>query len=218
METKTKKIVTTAILLAIAVLLSLIEIFKLPFGGSITLLSMMPVVLISYIYGVRWGVFSALVYSVLQMLTGMHTISAFFLPGDSQMAFGAALGVCLFDYVLAFTALGVAGMFKNKFKSTYAEICLGTVVALMLRYLMHIISGTIFFGAWADWFFGDPTGLMQVGFLKNFCSWVLATFKGNTLALFYSILYNGSFMIPEIILTAFITPVVYRILKKNNAV
>lgn len=215
---KTKKIVTTAMLLAIAVLLSLIQVFKLPFGGAITLVSMMPIVLISYIYGVGWGVFSAFVYSILQMLTGMNTISAFFLPGDSQMAFGAAIGVCLLDYVLAFTVLGFAGIFKGRFKSSYTEICLGAVVALLLRYLMHIVSGAIFFGAWADWFFGDSTGLMQIGFMQGFCKWVLATFKGNSLAIFYSLVYNGAYMIPETILTAIITPLVYKVLKKSNAV
>ena len=92
------------------------------------------------------------------------------------------------------------------------------MVALLLRYLMHIVSGAIFFGAWADWFFGDSTGLMQIGFMQGFCKWVLATFKGNSLAIFYSLVYNGAYMIPETILTAIITPLVYKVLKKSNAI
>ena len=112
---KTKKLVTTAMLLAMAVLLSLVQVLKLPFGGSVTLVSMLPVVLIAYMFGTKWGLFSAFVYSLLQMLTGMDTVTAFFMPGDSQMALGAALCVCLIDYILAYTMLGFGGIFKGKF-------------------------------------------------------------------------------------------------------
>ena len=59
---KSKRLVTTAMLLAIAVILSLIKVFELPFGGSVTAASMMPVILIAYIYGIKWGIFSAFVY------------------------------------------------------------------------------------------------------------------------------------------------------------
>ncbi len=213
---KTKKLVTTAMLLAIAVVLSFVQIFKLPFGGSITLVSMLPIILISYMYGTKWGLFSAFVYSLLQMLTGMDTVAAFFMPGDSQMAVGAALGVCLIDYVLAYTVLGFGGIFKGKFKSGVSEICLGAFVAVLLRYIMHIISGAIFFGAWAEWFFADATGLSQIAAFKGFCSWVMNNLKGGTLSLFYSVVYNGSYMIPEIITTTIITPIVYKILHHEN--
>ena len=54
---KTKKLVTTAMLLAMAVLLSLVQVLKLPFGGSVTLVSMLPVVLIAYMFGTKWGLF-----------------------------------------------------------------------------------------------------------------------------------------------------------------
>ena len=213
---KTKKLVTTAMMLAIAVLLSLIQIFKLPFGGSVTLVSMMPIVIVSYMYGVKWGFFTAFAYSILQMLTGMDTVSAFFLPGDSQMALGAALCVCLIDYVFAYTVLGIAGIFKGKFNNSSLEICLGAVAALFLRYIMHIISGAIFFGAWAEWFFADGTGLMQISALKGFCSWVMNNITGGSLAVFYSIVYNGSYMIPEIVITAIVTPIVYKVIEKSK--
>ncbi len=214
---KSKRLVTTAMLLAIAVILSLIKVFELPFGGSVTAASMMPVILIAYIYGIKWGIFSAFVYSILQMLTGMNTVSAFFIPGDSQMAIPAALGVCLIDYVLAYTALGLGGIFKGKIKNDVLAICLGSVVALLARYIFHIISGAIFFGAWADWFFGDATsGLAQIPAFKNFCDWVLSSFSGNSLSLFYSVVYNGSYMIPEIVITAIVTPIVYKVIKRAN--
>ena len=121
---KTKKIVTSAMLLAFALILSFIQILNLPFGGSITLLSMLPVVFISYIYGCKWGVFCAFIYALLQMLVGMGTISAFFLPGDSQMAFFSAIMICVIDYIFAYSVLGLGGIFKGKFKSRFSEIAL----------------------------------------------------------------------------------------------
>lgn len=72
---------------------------------------------------------------------------------------------------------------------------MGSVAALMLRYIIHIISGTIFFGAWAEWFFTQE-GFYKIG------QTILDTFSGNSLALVYSIFYNGLYMIPEIIITA----------------
>ena len=213
---KTKKLVTTAMLLAIAVLLSLIQIIKLPFGGSVTLVSMMPIVIIAYMYGNKWGLFSAFVYSLLQLLTGISTVLAFFMPGDSQMVFGAAICVCLIDYILAYTALGFAGIFKNRLRNPIAEICLGSVAALALRYVMHIVSGAIFFGAWAQWFFGDASGLSQLAVFERFCDWVLNNFSGASLAILYSVIYNGAYMIPEIIVTAAVTPAVYRVLKSSG--
>lgn len=208
---KAKKLVVSAMLIAIATVLSVIQPFQLPFGGGITLASMMPIVIIAYIYGTRWGLFSAFVYSIVQMLTGVKTISAFFMPGDSQMTFFAALGVCLFDYILAYTALGIGGIFKGKLKSSGTEICLGAFVALLARYVMHIISGAIFFGAWAEWFFTQE-GFYSVG------EKIMNTFSGGALAFVYSVFYNGLYMIPEIIITVIVTPIVYKALEKSGMV
>ncbi len=213
---RTKKLVTTSMLLAIAVILSVIKMFELPFGGTITPASMMPVVLIAYMYGTRWGLFSAFVYSILQLLTGMGTVSVFFLPGDSRMALGAAVLVCLCDYILAFTVLGFAGVFKGRFKSDSLSLVLGTVLVCILRYSLHVISGAVFFGTWAGWFFSDSTGLSQISLLKGFCKWVMSNVSGNSLSVLYSVIYNGSFMLPETVITAAAVTVVYRVLKKSE--
>ncbi len=213
---KTKKLVTTAMLLAFATILSLIRIIQLPFGGSVTLVSMLPVVILSYMYGCRWGLFASFVFSLLQLATGFDTVSAFFLPGDAKMALSSAICICVIDYILAYTVLGISGIFKNKFKNRAGEIMLGSIVALFARYVMHIISGYIFFGSWAQWFFGDATGLMQIGFLKPFCNFVLSNASTQALSLIYSVIYNGAYMIPEIILTALVAPVVLKILNKSN--
>lgn len=208
MNNSTQKTVKTAVMLAVATILSLVTVFKLPFGGSITPASMMPVIIIAYIYGVKWGFFSAFVYSVLQMLTGMDVVSALFIPGDSQMLIWQAISVCLIDYVLAYMMLGFAGIFKGNFKSDGVAICIGTVFSMFLTYVMHIVSGFIFYGAWAEWFF------TQEGFY-SFGASIMKNFSGNMLSFIYSVVYNGLYMIPEIIITAIITPIVYAILKKS---
>ncbi len=206
---KTKKLVTSSMLIAIATVLSIFQPFSLPFGGGITICSMLPIVLLAYIYGTRHGLFCAFVFSLLQLLLGGKTISAFFLPGEEQMALWQALSVCFLDYIAAYTLLGFSGVFKGKIKNDALAISLGAVLGLSLRYLAHIISGAIFFGAWAEWFFTQE-GFYRIG------SAIMSTFSGGGLSLIYSIFYNGTYMLPEIIITAFITPMVYSALKKSK--
>ncbi len=206
---KTKKLVTTAMLLAVATILSFVKISEFPFGGSITLASMLPIILISCIYNVKWGIGAAVVYGIIQILTGMGTVSAFFLPGENHMAFSAAIGVCFFDYIAAYGVLGFGGIFKNKLKSATAEVVFGTLTALTLKYAMHIISGAIFFSAWAEWFFGG--GLSQIAIFKPFCKFVTDNVSGRKLVLLYSVIYNGAYMIPETIITTAAVPTVYKL-------
>ncbi len=203
-NTKTERLVVSALLIAMATILSLFKPFELPFGGGITIVSMLPIVLIAYRYGTKWGLFSALVGSILQMLTSFKTVSAFFMPGDEQMVIWKAILVCLIDYVIAYTALGFGGIFRNKCKTPSAALCIGSIVALSLRYLAHIISGYIFFGVWAEWFFKQK-GFYSIG------KTILDTFSGNSLSIVYSVFYNGLFMIPEIIITAIVALIIGKI-------
>ena len=120
--TKTKTLATCAVLVAMAFVLALLSEFiplQLPFGGSVTLASMLPIVLISYIFGVKWGVGSAFIFAILQMILGSKTISALFLPGDEQVIWWKAVLICLLDYIVAFTVIGLAGIFVKKIKKYY---------------------------------------------------------------------------------------------------
>ncbi len=209
MNTKTKKLVTSAMLIAIATVLSVIQPFQLPFGGGITIASMTPIILISYIYGLKWGFFSSFIFALVQMLLGGKTVASFFLPGESKMILWQALLVCFIDYILAYTILGIGGLFRNKLKNKTAGIALGSFCALLSRYIMHIISGAVFFGSWAEWFFSQE-GFYSIGAV------ILEKFSGGSLAFIYSVFYNGTYMIPEIIITTLVTPFIFRILKKNK--
>ena len=206
---KTRRLVESALLLAIAIVLELVSKLiglELPFGGAITFASMFPVVLIAYRYGTKWGLLCGFTYSLLEMLLGAKTVAAFFLPGDSQMVVWQALCVCLLDYIVAFTVLGFGGIFRNKIKNPSAALALGAFVGLSLRYIVHIISGAIFFGAWAEWFFTQE-GFYSIG------AKIMETFSGAELSIAYSVFYNGLYMIPEIIITTIVAAILGKVPK-----
>ena len=204
---RVEAITLSAIMIAFAISISAIcavmPFLNLPFGGGFTIASMLPIIVIAYMYGTKWGLLTAFVYSIMQMLLGFNTVSAFFLPGDSQMLWYRAVIVILIDYIIAYTVLGFGGIFRNKFETKKALV-LGSIFAISLRYVAHIVSGAIFFGTWAEWFFTQD----------GFPSWgekILEIFSGASLSTVYSIIYNGTYMIPEIIITAFVSCLVVRI-------
>ena len=132
-------------------------------------------------------------------------IMALFMP-DMEGYMGVFAGICilLLDYLVAYTVLGLGGLFRNRFESKAKALCLGAVLALGFRLVSHILSGYIFYGAWAEWFFSQES-------LGAFGQAILATFDGQLLAFIYSLCYNGFYMIPEIIITAFAAVAVARI-------
>lgn len=200
MKTKTKMLTESALLIAMAIVLELVAkmfIPEMPFGGQVTLVSMLPIVLISYRHGVKWGLLSGVVYAALEMVIGAKTVAAAFQPDyfGSGVLIANALLMCLLDYVLAFTVLGIGGCFRNKIQNPGLSLCLGSIVALGCRYLCHILSGYILFGSYAEWFFTQ----------EGFPAWganLVASLNPQLLALAYSVVYNSMYMIPEIVFTA----------------
>ena len=196
---KTRRITESAMCLAMAIVLELVSktfIPEMPFGGQVTLVSMLPVVLISYRHGIRWGLVTGVCYALLEMALGAKTVTAAFQPGyfgDGILIVNAVI-MCALDYLLAYTLLGLGGIFRGRLKKSGVELMLGTVVALCCRYLTHILSGYILFSGWAEWFFTQ----------EGFPAWgagLVASLTPQALGWVYSIVYNGMYMIPEIILT-----------------
>ena len=209
MANKTKRLTESAMLLAMAIVLELVSkafIPELPFGGQITLVSMLPVVLISYRHGVRWGLVSGVCYALLEMALGAKTVAAAFQPGyfgDGTMI-GNALLMCLLDYIVAFTVLGLGGIFRDKVKKPGVALMLGSLVALSARYLAHVLSGYILFSAWGEWFFTQ----------EGFPAWgasLVASVSPGALGWIYTFFYNGVYMIPEIIITAIVALIIGRV-------
>lgn len=168
---KTKTLVEGAAMVALATVLSYIRVFKLPWGGSITLLSMLPVMLFSIRRGVKSGLVVSFVYSLVQF--GQGIIDGLFGWGLTP---GMLVTCILLDYLCAFTVLGLAGLFRNKKLIGWIS---GITLSAVLRFLLHFISGIVIWHSYGELWTGFSTE-----------STVL-----------YSFLYNGCYMLPELVFT-----------------
>ena len=180
---KLQVLVTCALLLAVSSVLAVFPKFKfLANGGSITFCSMLPIIVISYVYGIKQGLLSGFAFSLIQLITGFSG------SGLGPVAFGVEL---LFDYIVAFTVLGLGGLYRNG-NNVRRDLALGALTATFLRFLSHLISGIVVWGEYAEWFFEN---------MGTFGQSIMDKFSGGMLVFLYSFIYNGSYMIPEMILT-----------------
>ena len=166
---KTTTMVTSAILMAMAFVLSFVKIIDYPWGGSVTLFSMLPICLISIRFGMGWGLGTAFTYAMLQLMQGLGEAMSWGLTVE------AWIGMILFDYLLAFSVLGLAGLFR---KQGRGGIVAGVVIAIGLRYVSSVLSGAI---VWKS------IGALLGWTIEN--TWV------------YSLLYNALYMLPELAMT-----------------
>ena len=180
---QTRRLVESAVMIAIGTVLSMFQ-FRGPWalGGGITFCSMLPLVLISWRHGCRWGVFAAFVHSLLQMILGISNV-------QYATNAGTAILIILFDYVIAYSVIGLAAMFKDRMKSRQLALVLGIVVTFLARLACHYISGV------AVWEVLWPNEL----------GWAAPV---------WSISYNASYMIPEIIITGIVAALSFRPLQK----
>ena len=193
-NTKTKILVEGAVMVALATVLSFLKIVQFPWGGSITVLSMLPIAVFALRYGVKQGLAVSFVYSIIQLGQGILV--------DGLLGWGLtpiALIACIFlDYIGAFSVLALAGLFGNK-KMT--GIIGGVVLALCLRFAFHYVSGVAIFHSFGELWDGFST--------DN--TWL------------YSLLYNGAYMLPEIVATTagalllFKTPQMRRLLVSSHS-
>lgn len=126
----TRQLVFSSVAMALALVTSMIKLFEMPMGGSITLLSMLFIVLIGYWFGPYAGLMTAVAYGLLQFV--MEPIF-YTVP---QM---------LTDYPLAFGALGLSGFFSKQKHG----LIIGYVVGVLGRYFFAVLSGIIFFASYA---------------------------------------------------------------------
>ena len=136
----TRTIAYAAVCIAMSFALSYISIVKMPYGGSITPASLLPLMLFSYMFGVRKGVFAGLIYGLLQAIQ------------DPWILHPAQF---ILDYPVAFAAIGLAGMFRNvaAFKNKpQLAFALGALAASVLRFIAHLFSGVFAFGQFAEWY------------------------------------------------------------------
>lgn len=163
---KTVKLTLSAIFVALSAGLSMVTFFHMPLGGTVTLLSMLPVIMVALMLGYKWGLGAAFAYSLTQLALGI-AVSGVLAWG---LTYKALIGTIFLDYIIPFTALGLAG-FACK-KSVGAKI-FATASVIVIRFLCHLLSGAIIFDIWCEW--------------ENV--W------------FYSLCYNGAYMLPELVFT-----------------
>ena len=166
----TKKLTTSAMLIALSLILSMIVLFNAPYGGTVTAGSMVPVIIIGILLGNKWGLLSGFVYSLLQMLTGGIVPP----PTPSLLLY---VLVILLDYLVAFTVLGLSGLFMNSIKNKKVSIPLSGAFVMLLRFICHFLSGILIWHTYAPE--GTPVWL-------------------------YSLLYNGGYMLPEIVISTLV--------------
>lgn len=165
--TKTRILVESAILIAMAFLLSFIKVWNMPMGGSITLVSMLPIILIGLRNGPVWGLLAGFVYALLSFIQQPYFVHPF---------------QFLLDYILAFTVLGVSGFFRGRKYGFQVSALIG----IGGRFISSFLSGVIFYGMYAA----------DYGFASAYT---------------YSAVYNGAYLLPELILTLVIGSILIKI-------
>ena len=139
---RTMNLVLAGVMIALGTVLNFIKFLDMPYGGSITLCSMLPIMIYAYKCGTKWGLGAGLTFSVLQLLFGLDALKG--------ISGGVVVGSILLDYILAFTVLGLAGIFRGRIQNDTAAFALGAFVSGMLRYLCSFLSGWILWGEYAD--------------------------------------------------------------------
>lgn len=145
-----RTLVMIALFAAIAFVLNSIKLFTMPYGGSVSLCSMMPIMLLAVLLGNRAGLLGGLVLGILSMINGVYIVH------PAQF---------LLDYILPYTFLGLAGFwgYQNK-----GKVFLGAAIAVLLSVSCNILSGAIYFGSYAPegmnpWIYSIVYNMMSNG-------------------------------------------------------
>lgn len=154
-EFSTSILTNVGVALALGTVLKMVKFYQAPMGGSATLGSMVPIFIIALLYGPEVGFLTGIIFGVIDFILApyiLHPVQV------------------LFDYPLAFSAIGIAGYFKDKSKLT---MIFGVLLSIVVRFLFHFISGIVFYGSFA------PQGMSAV---------------------YYSFVYNLGYLTPDAIL------------------
>ena len=188
------KLTESGLMLALSTILSLIIIYRLPFGGSVTLFSQLPVIIIAYRHGLKWGLGTGFASGILQALLGLDSYAYI------AKTFMSVAVFFLFDFLIAFSALGLGGIFKKHVKSQAAALSLGALLASFLRYICHVISGIAIWSAYAeDFFLADALKKILSPVFGNMEFW--AAQSDRVYVYLYSICYNFAYMSLETAIT-----------------
>ncbi len=192
-QNTTMRLVFSAMMVALGTVLSLSPL-SLPFGGSVTFGSMVPLVIICQIYGMGYGLGACFAYSLIQLILGAGNLAY-------AVTFLAAVVIVLFDYVLAFSAMSLSGV-TRRMKNKGAAAAIGAVIGCFARYILHLVSGALVWGEWAS-----------LDYIPAFLHGTVFTENPQLFCWTYSVFYNAAYMIPETILTAVVAALLCRFVK-----
>lgn len=140
--TKTRTMVECALMIALATILSYIPFVELPQGGSITLCSMLPIMVVGWRHGLKWGLFTGFVHGLIQMMLGFKNVMY-------CTTFGTMVLCILLDYLLAYALLGGVSLVSKPLHNSTAGIALSAAAAGFGRYMCSFLSGVLIWGAYA---------------------------------------------------------------------
>jgi thiamine transporter len=139
-----KTLAESAVCVAAAAVLSMFTFFSMPLGGSVTPFATLPVIIIGLRHGMKWGIASALVFSLTQLLLGMSNVAAVPVRSLWNMLLCAVL-----DYILAYTFLGLTGSIARLFRARWVGIPVGVIITGLGRLACSFLSGIVIWGAYA---------------------------------------------------------------------
>ena len=145
----TKKLVFSAMAIALALVTSYLKLWNMPMGGSVTLLSMLFITLIGFWFGAKYGIVTGAAFGLLQFIINPYMLS---------------IPQVFLDYPLAFGALGFSGFFRNYKYGLH----IGYIVGVLGRFVFSTLSGVIFFASYAPegmnpWVYSIVYNLMSNG-------------------------------------------------------
>ena len=195
-KTNTRILFSCALLAALATAASMIKLWQAPYGGSVTLLAMIPILVASCLFGLKWGVATGFVVSVIQLILGLSNVA--YVPTAWGMA------ACIFlDYIAAYTVIGFAGFLTPHGYLTdggsdnryIVKSVAASAACIAVRYACHVVSGAvIWYSLDKIWYADDASHIVN-----RFGPWL------------FSVIYNGTFMLPEAVLTLAALPFILKL-------
>ena len=154
MKTKSSKqivaMIECSMMIALSTVFSLLKIIDMPYGGSVTIASMLPIVIAAYRHGFLWGLGTALTNSVIQLILGINNLSYF-------STWQSILAIILLDYIVAFGVFAISGLFRRIEKRQNLAFLYGILASSVLRYACHVIAGAT---VWAGLSIPDNAALL----------------------------------------------------------
>lgn len=121
--------------MALCLIITLFPIFRLPFGGSVTIGKLLPLIFFTYFYGLKSGIFAGTIFSVFQIMISFHVP-----PAKTVFSF---ICVVLLDYMIPYLIIGFTAIFKNIFRNIKKCFSVSIVFSYFVRFLCGVFSGIL---------------------------------------------------------------------------